>query len=98
MKNKVLIPAILISLIAGFFGGIEYQKSQESDSGGLKELINKESSRPETVDFSLFWDAWNLVHKRYVDRSDLNTQEMVFGAIDGMIKSIGDPFTVFLKE
>lgn len=98
MKNKILIPAILISLIAGFFGGIEYQKSQESSGGGLKELINKESGRPETIDFSLFWDAWNLVHKRYVDRSDLNTQEMVFGAIEGMIKSIGDPFTVFLKE
>ena len=96
MRIKVLIPAILISLITGFFGGVEFQKFQEPSSG-LKELISRDVGQPEAVDFSLFWDAWNLVHERYVGRSELDTQKMVFGAIEGMIDSIGDPFTVFLK-
>ena len=96
MHYKALIPAILISLIIGFFGGVEFQKFQEP-SGGLKELINRDLGQSEAVDFSLFWDAWNLVHERYVGRSELDTQKMVFGAIEGMIDSIGDPFTVFLK-
>lgn len=60
-------------------------------------MINRDISQPEAVDFSLFWDAWNLIHERYVDRSELDTQAMVFGAIKGMVKSIGDPFTVFLE-
>lgn len=96
MRYKILIPVILISLIIGFFGGMEFQKFQEPSSG-LRELINRDLGQPKAVDFSLFWDAWNLVHERYVGRSELDTQEMVFGAIEGMINSVGDPFTVFLK-
>ena len=96
MRYKALIPAILISLIIGFFGCVEFQKFQEP-SGGLRELINRDMGQPEAVDFSLFWDAWNLVHERYVGRSELDTQKMVFGAVQGMVESIGDPFTVFLK-
>ncbi|MEK7536955.1 MAG: S41 family peptidase [Patescibacteria group bacterium] len=97
MNRKTLVTIIIISLVAGFFGGIEFQKSREPFGGGLRELINRDLGQPESVDFSLFWDAWNLIHERYVGRSDLNTQEMIFGAIEGMVKSVGDPFTVFLE-
>ncbi len=96
-RYKTLIPVIIVSLILGFFVGVEFQINQDS-RGGLKELIDRDSGQSETVDFSLFWDAWNLVHERYVGRSELDTQEMVFGAIEGMVRSIGDPYTVFLKE
>ncbi|OHB17148.1 MAG: hypothetical protein A2913_02175 [Parcubacteria group bacterium RIFCSPLOWO2_01_FULL_40_65] len=96
MKYRILIPVILIFLVFGFLGGMEFQKFQEP-SGGLRELINRDLGQPEAVDFSLFWDAWNLVHERYVGRSELDTRKMVFGAIEGMVDSIGDPFTVFLK-
>lgn len=96
MRIKDLAPIILISLVVGFFAGIQFQRIQEPGIG-LKELINKDAGQPDTVDFSLFWDAWNLIHEKYVGRSELNTQEMVLGAIDGMVNSVGDPFTVFLK-
>ncbi|MEK7659152.1 MAG: S41 family peptidase [Patescibacteria group bacterium] len=97
MNRKNLIAVIMISLVLGFFGGVEFQKTQKPFGGGLRNLIARDAGQPESVDFSLFWDAWNLIHERYVDRSNLNTQEMVFGAIEGMVKSIGDPFTVFLE-
>jgi len=97
MNRKTFIAAIIISLVLGFFGGAEFQKTKEQDGGGLRDLIGRDTGQPESVDFSLFWDAWNLIHKRYVDRSRLNTQEMVFGAIEGMVKTVGDPFTVFLE-
>lgn len=97
MNRKNLIAVIMISLVLGFFGGVEFQKTQEPFGGGLRDLIGRDAGQPESVDFSLFWDAWNLIHERYVDRSKLNTQEMVFGAIEGMVKSVGDPFTVFLE-
>lgn len=97
MNRKNLIAVIMISLALGFFGGVEFQKTQEPFGGGLRDLIARDAGQPESVDFSLFWDAWNLIHERYVDRANLNTQEMVFGAIEGMVKSVGDPFTVFLE-
>lgn len=97
MRNKTLIPIILISLVLGFVIGMEFQKSQDFGGGGLKDLVNRDLGQPETVDFSLFWEAWNLVHEKYVDRSELETQDLVLGAIQGMVKAVGDPFTVFLQ-
>lgn len=97
MKYKILIPIIAVSLILGFLSGIEFQKAKDPFGGGLRELINRDLGQPEAVDFSLFWEAWNLIHEKYVDRSELDTRKMVFGAIEGMVKSVGDPFTVFLK-
>ena len=98
MKYRIFVPIIAVSLILGFLGGIQYQKTQEPEGGGLRELINRDLNQPEAVDFSLFWEAWNLIHEKYVDRAELDTQKMVFGAIEGMVKSIGDPFTAFLKK
>ena len=98
MKYRIFVPIIAVSLILGFLGGIQYQKTQEPEGGGLRELINRDLGQPEAVDFSLFWEAWNLIHEKYVDRAELDTQKMVFGAIEGMVKSIGDPFTAFLKK
>lgn len=96
MKYKSFIPVIIVALALGFFVGVQFQKTREP-FGGLRDLINRDIGQPEAVDFSLFWDAWNLLHEKYVSRSELDTQKMVFGAIEGMVKSIGDPFTVFLE-
>jgi len=52
---------------------------------------------PEDVDFSLFWETWKTIEEKYVDREKLNVQEMIYGAISGMIESLEDPYTVFFK-
>lgn len=48
------------------------------------------------IDFKLFWDTWDLVSKEYVDKKALDPQKMYYGAIQGMVAAIGDPYTVFL--
>ncbi len=50
---------------------------------------------PHNVDFSLFWQAWNKVHEKYVNPNELDNQKLIYGAIKGMVNSIGDPYTVF---
>jgi carboxyl-terminal processing protease len=40
--------------------------------------------------FSLFWEAWNVVTHNYVDNSALDVQKMTYGAIQGMVNSLGD--------
>ncbi|MCK4474094.1 PDZ domain-containing protein [Candidatus Parcubacteria bacterium] len=51
---------------------------------------------PEQVDFSLFWQAWDTLQKRFVNQEEFDTQQMIYGAISGMVKSLEDPYTVFL--
>ncbi len=50
---------------------------------------------PDGIDLSTFWEAWNHVEKEYMEASDLDRERMVYGAISGMIESVGDPYTVF---
>lgn len=52
---------------------------------------------PEEVDFSLFWEVWNRLEKKFVNEEKLDIQTMIYGAISGMIKSLEDPYTVFLN-
>ena len=40
--------------------------------------------------FAPFWQAWDLVHKNYVDQPVDNTK-LVEGAISGMMNALGDP-------
>ena len=97
MKKYISIPIWIILLVCifslGFFTGNLSKSSVEKIEG----LSNKESYFPSSVDFSLFWDAWNIIEKKYVNRFELNRQKMVYGAIVGMIDSLGDPYSVFME-
>ena len=78
-----LISTILVAFIFGFWFG--------------KSQVVCQVCPPEDVDFSLFWEAWKTIEEKYVDKEKINIQEMIYGAISGMIKSLNDPYTVFLK-
>lgn len=52
--------------------------------------------RSNTVDFKLFWQVWEMVSSEYVDKKAVDPQKMFYGAIQGMVAALGDPYTVFL--
>lgn len=50
------------------------------------------------VDFTQFWVAWNAINERYVPTKakTVTNEEKVWGAIQGLAGSLGDPYTFFL--
>lgn len=58
-------------------------------------VINTEAGKPKNVDFSIFWEAWNKLKNDSADNVD--NQTLVYGAISGMLNSLNDPYTVYLK-
>lgn len=52
--------------------------------------------RHADVDFNLFWEVWDKLESAYFDNSKLDKSKMVYGAIQGMVAALGDPYTVFL--
>jgi len=50
---------------------------------------------PENIDFSLFWESWQALQEKFFDKSGLDNQKMIYGAISGMVDSLGDPYTIF---
>ena len=51
--------------------------------------------QPGTIDFSLFWDAYDKIRENFIDTSKITDQKIIYGAIEGMANSLGDPYTDF---
>jgi len=95
MKKTLLVP--IIFFIALSFGiGVYVGQVSRPSVEKLELLTNPELNKPTGVDFSLFWDAWKIVEEKYVNRLKLNPQEMIYGAISGMLRALNDPYTLFL--
>lgn len=94
-RNFILILAIVV-----VSGNIGYRLGERKISVALtpeKKLILNSSPPPaQDVDFGQFWDVWQRLEQRYLDKNKLDPQKMVNGAIQGMVSSLGDPYTVFL--
>lgn len=103
-KNKKQSSRALIIFSAIFFSAIFFiigfgvgKNQQKTDVAfDLAVIENKEGA--EDVDFALFWDVWDLVKEKYVDHDSLKAQDMINGAINGMLAATGDPYTTFLDE
>lgn len=97
LNKKLFVLVMVIALGAGFAGGIFFERSSGIETNPVKMLINRDLGQPDYVDFSLFWDNWNSIHSKYVNNNALDTQKLLYGAIQGMVNSVGDPYTVFFE-
>lgn len=96
---KLLRNIVLILALAVFTFGIGFQlgsKSGKTISVSVESIENKTSAKLPKYDFSLFWDVWDRLKYNYIDKNALDPQKMIYGAISGMVSSLGDPYTVFL--
>lgn len=93
--SGVLAAVVILATVfaSGFYVGLK--TPAESKITGILGVNPQINSNREEVDFSQFWQAWNIAEGKYVDIDKIKRQEMVYGAIVGMVKSLGDPYTVF---
>ena len=101
MKNRNslfrIILIVLIAFLGGYFFGVNNVNLAWQNYKPSLNVINKEPpSGTTTVDFSPFWTVWQNLMANYYDKSKLNQQKMLNGAIEGMVQSLGDPFTLYL--
>ena len=96
LKKSIIIPLLVAIVLGSFTLGFFTGQTTVPSVQKIKSVINQDEGKPNAVDFSLFWDAWHLVEEKYVGRQDLDTQKMLYGAIAGMVKGVGDPYTVFM--
>ena len=90
-KTKIII-AFLVVIV--FLFGIYVGRISTDVNYNLPFNENLPVSRD---DFSIFWDVWRFIETNYAERENLNKQAMVYGAASGLIKSLKDPYSVFLE-
>ena len=97
MKKYISIPVYLIVLGLVFGLGFFIGESNYPSIEKINTLSNKDPGQEIKADFSLFWDAWRLIEEKYVNRNDLDSQKMIYGAISGLVSSLDDPYSVFME-
>ncbi len=95
-KITLVIALMLICANVGYRFGQRAQKAPVSYSAEKQSVVNTSLPSGSDVDFSLFWTVWTKLEQKYVDRTKIDSQKMVYGAISGMVSSLGDPYTIFL--
>jgi carboxyl-terminal processing protease len=87
LKHIVIVTALIgtigFAFLAGAFVG-----------GGVRPVLADD--RP--AQFDVFWEAWDLVQQNFVDRDEIDPARMTYGAIQGMLATLGDEnHTVFFS-
>lgn len=55
-----------------------------------------ESLASEGIDLSLFWKVWQVLDEKYLKEQSIVDENMIYGAIKGMVDSLDDAYTVYL--
>ncbi len=96
--------AVLLTAVLAFGSG--WTLRQQVQGLSIAGVISSESlphaqERAHTPpghtqeDFAIYWDVWNLVHEEFYHTEPLDHTTMTYGAIRGMLHSLGDEYTSF---
>jgi carboxyl-terminal processing protease len=102
--KKFRLVIILILLLGLFFVlGVSFGRNNTdslNQTASLNIINNESLINKDSIDMGPFWDVWNLLDEKYVvtkeQTSSITNQDRIWGAIQGMTDSLGDPYTVFL--
>ena len=94
-NRKYAYLAIVVALVAVSFGAGFVYGTIDKLPRPVQGIINQEFGQPKEFDFSLFWNTWDELHNKFVDQNNLKEDKLLYGAISGMVKGAGDPYTVF---
>lgn len=95
--RRILVAVFMISF--AFSGGyvLGYKGYVDSALAYPKVTISRDlPTEHKDLNFTLFWKVWDTLKDKYYDQSKLIEAQMVYGAIEGMTASLGDPYTSFL--
>jgi carboxyl-terminal processing protease len=94
-RKKLLLKGIglLLIIIVSFYVGYESGHKGLVFAPGQFEIINQ-SQAPTTVDYSLLWDAINVLNSKYINQP-IDQQKILYGAVSGAVAAVGDPYTTF---
>lgn len=100
LNKALVISGIVLSALvlvgAGYYYG--YRLGTDTPKNIVIEGVsNMENGAKEGADFSIFWQAWDLLVANHIKGAELKDQDLVYGAIEGLVNSVDDPHTIFFK-
>jgi carboxyl-terminal processing protease len=93
-----------LCLAGGLLLGQQYQihlGEVQNDTKRIDLHINEGSGsiavNPRSeVKIDLLWKVWDTLIAHYINPNQLQTDKLTYGAIQGLVRAVGDPYTTFL--
>ena len=82
--------ALFLAVIALVFGGYSYGRSQGTLDPSTEDEGRAGLSQEDEENMTLYIEALAAVREDYLNREDLEPKEQAYGAIRGMLDSLGD--------
>jgi len=97
-KNLIFTIAIVLSVSASFVFGVYASETKvvQIPFPKLNIAVASTPSTKENTDMDLFFTVWNTLKAKSIHTGEKTDQEMIYGAIQGLASSLGDPYTVFM--
>ncbi len=96
IKKSFFAGGLTAILLVVFVGGIYLGYNNRPEAQKVISVLNKEDMIvSQEVDFNSFWKTWNFIESKYVSNNGLDKQEMLWGATEGLVASLNDPYSVF---
>lgn len=89
-KSTKVIGFVFLFLIGLFVG--RYVVPAGTFAQTPLQFVSVEEGERRLV-FPTFWETWDTLHEHYI--GELDDHELFYGAVAGMVKAAGDPYTVF---
>lgn len=107
--TNVLITSVVALLAFGmaFVSGYLFGRAEPASSSGPLALLDvfqasavgatgeRVLTTDEQARFQVFWETWQVVEREFYDKSQVDHQKLIYGAIKGMVDAVGDPYTVY---
>lgn len=95
-STLLTLGACVLLLAAGWQLGASYERSLYDVDGFALSGSGDTMIDPQTVDLSSLFSVWKLLQRTYVDPDALQPGKLVLGATEGLVRGVGDPYTVFM--
>jgi carboxyl-terminal processing protease len=109
VKIAAFVVAVIVLILVSFAAGMYVSgKNQVAKNLAAKESVylgkitgkyNQDTGGrvSQDVDFNLYWEVWDALESKYVDKSKINEKKMFYGSLSGLAASLGDPYTIFFN-
>jgi len=103
-KNWLGFTLAFLFAIGAFFSGLQVGQGAFPEAGQTANIFSIFSSKPVEAapdnkpDLNEFWKVWDLLGEKFATGSSsapLTDEDKVRGAIEGLVGSYGDPYTVY---
>ncbi len=83
----ICLPAVIVAFFIGTYVGAGKSYAPNSNLNDTTAVT--------TDQFSPYWKAWHILDEKFVTAASTTPEDKIWGSIQGLASSYGDPYTVF---